>query len=137
MAVTLNPYLSFDGSARDAMTHYRDVFGGELTISTFGDFGQAGTPIEHLVMHSQLTTPNGMTIMGADTPPGMDRHPGNTVTVVISGDEEELLRRYWDGLSAGGTVDVALEPQMWGDTYGQCTDRFGVIWQMNISTPAG
>jgi PhnB protein len=136
MAMRLNPYLSFDGNAREAMERYRDVLGGELTLSTFGDFGQAGTPIEHLIMHSQLETPAGFTLMGADTPPGMDRRPGNTVTVVISGDEEPAMRGYWEGLSAGGTIDVPLERQMWGDLYGQCTDRFGTIWQFNISTGA-
>ena len=134
MSVQLNPYLSFDGNAREAMTHYREVLGGELTISTFGEFGQAGTPIENLIMHSALETSRGLVIMGSDTPPGMEYRPGTTVTVVISGDEEDELRGYWEGLSAGGTVTVPLEPQMWGDLYGACVDRFGITWQVNIAT---
>lgn len=136
MSVQLNPYLSFDGNAREAMTHYQRVLGGELTLSTFGEFGQAGTPIEHLIMHSSLATPRGLAIMGADTPPGMEYQPGSTVTVVLSGDEEDVLRGYWEGLSEGGTVTVPLEPQMWGDLYGSCTDRFGIVWQVNIAKPA-
>lgn len=135
MAMQLNPYLSFPGTAREAMEHYRDVLGGELTITTLGEYGQAGTPIEHLVMHSQLDTPAGFTLMGADTPPGMELRPGNSVTVILSGDDEAALRGYWEGLSDGAVVDTPLEPQMWGDHYGQCTDRFGVVWQVNIAAP--
>lgn len=135
MAVQLNPYLSFDGSAREAMTHYRDVLGGELALTTFGEFGQAGTPIEDLIMHASLETPRGLALMGADTPPGMEYRPGSTLTVMLAGDEEDVLRGYWEGLSAGGTVTVPLEPQMWGDLYGSCTDRFGITWQVNISKP--
>ena len=132
MASTLNPYISFAGDARDAMERYREVFGGELTLSTFGDFGQAGTPIEHLIMHGMLHTPSGFTLMGADTPPGMDHQPGGAITISLSGDDEAELRGYWDGLSDGGTVNLPLERQMWGDLFGQCTDRFGVNWMVNI-----
>ena len=132
MASTLNPYISFAGDARDAMERYREVFGGDLTLSTFGDFGQAGTPIEHLIMHGMLHTPSGFTLMGADTPPGMDHQPGGAITISLSGDDEAELRGYWDGLSDGGTVTLPLERQMWGDLFGQCTDRFGVNWMVNI-----
>jgi PhnB protein len=132
MASTLNPYISFAGDARDAMERYCEVFGGDLTLSTFGDFGQAGTPIEHLIMHGMLHTPSGFTLMGADTPPGMDHQPGGAITISLSGDDEAELRGYWDGLSDGGTVTLPLERQMWGDLFGQCTDRFGVNWMVNI-----
>ena len=132
MASTLNPYIGFAGNARDAMERYREVFGGDLTLSTFGDFGQAGTPIEHLIMHGMLHTPSGFTLMGADTPPGMDHQPGGAITISLSGDDEAELRGYWDGLSDGGTVTMPLERQMWGDLFGQCTDRFGVNWMVNI-----
>jgi PhnB protein len=136
MSMRLNPYLSFDGNARQAMEHYRDVLGGELTSNTFGEFGQAGTAIENLIMHSQLETPAGFVLMGSDTPPGMEYQPGNAVTVILSGDDEAELRRYWEGLSAHATINTPLEEQMWGDHYGQCTDQFGVTWQVNISAPA-
>jgi PhnB protein len=133
MAVQLCPYLQFEGNAREAMTHYREVLGGELDITTFGEFGQAGTPIEDLVMHASLETPRGLAIMASDTSPDMEYRPGTTVTVILSGDEEEVLRGYWEGLSAGGEVTVPLEQQMWGDLYGACTDRFGISWQVNIA----
>ena len=37
MTSRLNPYISFKDDAREAMQFYRDVFGGELTLSTFGE----------------------------------------------------------------------------------------------------
>lgn len=139
MASKLNPYLSFVDNAREAITFYQEVFGGELNLNTFGEFGQAGTPIENLVMHAQLETPAGYTIMASDTPPGMERTEGTSITMSLSGDDEAELRKYWDGLSSGGTVTLPLEPQMWGDTFGQVIDRFGVAWMVNIagSQPEG
>lgn len=136
MASVLNPYLSFDGNAREAMAHYRDVFGGELTISTFGDFGQAGSPIAEQIMHAMLKTPAGFTLMGSDTPPGMPFTPGSTISISLSGDDEAELRGYWDALSDGGTVTVPMERQMWGDLFGQCIDRFGIAWLVNIAAAA-
>ncbi|NUR07178.1 MAG: VOC family protein [Nocardioidaceae bacterium] len=132
MASRLNPYLSFDGTAKEAMEFYRDVFGGELNINTFGEFGMEG-PQADKVMHSQLETTSGFTLMGSDFPPDMEQSHGNDVTVSLSGDDEAELRGYWDKLSADGKVSMALEKQMWGDTFGMCTDRFGTDWMVNIS----
>lgn len=132
MASRLNPYLSFRDNAREAMEFYQQVFGGELTVSTFGEFGMAGAGAD-LVMHAQLETPNGFTLMGSDTPPGMEHTPGSSITVSLSGDDVDDLRGYFAKLSEGGTVSMPLEKQMWGDEYGALTDRFGVPWMANIS----
>ena len=134
----LNPYLQFNGNARAAVEFYRDVFGGELDLMTFGDMGASeheGTQIDSDgVMHSRLTTDQGFTLMASDLPPGMTEFHNGSVS--LSGDEADVLRGYWDKLSNGGTVDVPLDPQMWGDTFGQCTDRFGVVWLVNIAGAA-
>lgn len=134
MASRLNPYLSFTDNARAAMEFYRSALGGELRISTFGEFGQAGTPIENLVMHSQLETPDGFTLMGADTPPGMTHTPGDNITISLSGDDAQALRGYFASLAEGGTIVTPLETQMWGDEFGMLTDRFGIGWLVNIAT---
>jgi PhnB protein len=131
----LNPYLSFAGDARQAMEFYRDVFGGELVLNTFGEFGGDDPATADKIMHGMLETGNGMVLMGADTPPGMEHTPGNTVTVCLNGDSVDELRGYWEKLSDGGTVTVPLDKQMWGDEYGACLDRFGVSWMVNISQP--
>jgi PhnB protein len=137
MASTLNPYISFrNNAARQAMEFYKDVFGGTLTMNTFGEYGDPNAPGADGIMHGQLETDKGFTLMGADTPPGMEaRNPGDNITISLSGDDEQELRGYWDKLSQGGTVTLPLEKQMWGDLFGQCTDQFGIAWMVNISQP--
>lgn len=132
MATRLNPYISFKDNAREAMEFYSSVFGGELAVNTFGEYGDTG-PSADKVMHSQLETPSGYTIMGADTPEGMPYEPGTNITVSLSGDDADELRGYWDKLSDGGTVTMPLEKQMWGDEFGMVTDRFGIGWLVNIA----
>ena len=135
MSVTLNPYLSFRDNAREAMQFYRDVFGGDLAISTFDEFQASPDPAEgNKVMHGMLTTPSGLTLMGADTPSSMPLAEASSVSVSLSGgpSDEAELRRYWDGLCSGGTVTVPLEKAPWGDTFGMCTDKFGTAWLVNI-----
>ncbi len=132
MASRLNPYISFGDNARQALEFYKDVFGGELALSTFGEFGQSG-PEANLIMHGQLETPSGYTIMAADTPPGMERSEGSAITVSLSGDDSGDLRAYWDKLAGGGQVTMPLEKQMWGDEFGMLVDQFGVAWMVNIA----
>ncbi len=131
MASRLNPYLTFDGNAREAMEFYHRVFGGNLTVSTFGEFGAPDPAIADKVMHAMLETPEGYTLMASDTAPGMEHRPGTNVSVSLSGDDAEL-RRYWEQLADGGMVTVALEKQTWGDEFGACVDRFGTSWMVNI-----
>ena len=137
MASRLNPYISFDGTARQAMEFYKDVFGGELAMNTFGEYGEQDTSVADKIMHAMLEAPNGFTLMGADTPAGMEHTPGDTMTVSLSGDDAAELRGYWEKLSAGGKVTMPLEKQMWGDEFGMCVDQFGVPWMVNISQPQG
>ncbi|MGW0708120.1 VOC family protein [Streptomyces sp. NPDC002643] len=133
MASRLNPYISFNGDARQAMEFYQEVFGGTLAMNTFGEYGDADAPHADKIMHAMLETPSGFTLMGADTPPGMSHTPGTNFSVSLSGDDVTELRGYWEKLSEGGSVAVPLEKQMWGDVFGMCTDRFGIPWMVNIS----
>jgi PhnB protein len=138
MASVLNPYINFDGTTREAMEFYKEVFGGELNLNTYGDLGGASGDPEHQVdvtkiMHGQLTTTSGFTLMAADTPPGMPFQPGNNISVSLSGDDRAELKGYWDKLAEGGQVPVPLEKQMWGDEFGMCVDRFGITWMVNIA----
>lgn len=142
--VTLNPYLSFRGQAREAMEFYRSVFGGDLTVSTFGESGMteqmgdttADDPaLADQVMHAMLVTGNGLTLMAADTPPGMSNNPGDNISISLSGpaEDEEVLRGYFEKLSEGATPGVPLEKAPWGDHFGMLTDRFGIGWMVNIA----
>ncbi|MCW2758789.1 MAG: 3-demethylubiquinone-9 3-methyltransferase [Nocardioidaceae bacterium] len=135
MSVTLNPYLNFRAQAKDAMEFYQSVFGGELTSMTFADAGGMGVPEEEQgqIMHAQIDVPGVLTLMGADTPSHMELAPVGGMSVSLSGDDEATLRGYWDGLSAGGQVQVPLEKAPWGDTFGMFVDKFGVPWLVNIA----
>jgi PhnB protein len=135
MASRLNPYIQLKDNARQALEFYRDVFGGDLTMNTFGEFGQQDSPDADKIMHGQLETDSGFTLMASDTPPGMERNLGNNIAVSLSGDDADELRGYWERLSDGGTVSVPLEKQMWGDEFGMCVDRFGIPWMVNITQP--
>lgn len=136
MASRLNPYISFPGNARQAMEFYQGVFGGTLTLNTFGELGAEHSPDDSdKIMHGMLETVGGFTLMGADTPPGEEHNPGNNIAVSLSGDDAQELRGYWEKLSEGGTVSVPLEEQMWGDEFGMCVDRFGIAWMVDIGQP--
>ena len=130
----LNPYLNFEGDAREAIEFYRDVFGGELTLNTFGEYGMTdgGAPPDG-VMHAQLSTDQGFTLMASDNPPGMSEGQTPNGHLSLSGDESDLLHGYFDKLAEGGHIDVPLEKAPWGDEFGQVKDRFGVNWLVNIA----
>lgn len=135
MASRLNPYLNFLDNARQAMEFYKGVFGGNLTLNTYGEYGAPDSPEADKIMHGMLETDKGLTLMGADNPPGAEHKPGNNITVSLSGEDADELRGYWEKLSTGGTVSVPLEKQMWGDEFGMCIDRFGIPWMVNIGPP--
>jgi PhnB protein len=137
MTSRLNPYLGFSDNARQAMEFYREVFGGDLTLSTFGEMGGAAPGDEDKIMHAQLETPAGYTLMASDTPPGMPRSEGSSISISLSGDDGDELRGYFAKLSEGGSVAVPLEKQMWGDEFGMCADKFGIQWMVNIGQAAG
>ncbi|MFT4011174.1 MAG: VOC family protein [Nocardioidaceae bacterium] len=134
MASRLNPYLNFESNAREAMEFYQSVLGGTLGIMTFGQMYPGDEATADLIMHSFLETPDGFTLMGSDTPPGTEFTPPGGVQISLTGNDERL-RDYFVGLSAGGTVSMPLEKQVWGDEFGQFVDRFGVGWLVNLSAP--
>ena len=134
MTSRLNPYLNFNGNARQALEFYHSVFGGNLTLSTFAEFGAQG-PDADRIMHGQLETGAGYTFMAADVTSDMEYHPPAGFAVSLSGDDIDALHGYWEKLSASGTTTMPLAKQAWGDEFGMCADQFGVPWLVNISQP--
>ena len=134
MASRLNPYLNFNGNARQALEFYANVFGGNLTLSTFADFGRPGSDADK-IMHGQLDTEAGYTIMAADITSEMGYQAPAGFSVSVSGDDAGALHGYFEKLSAGGTTTMPMQKQVWGDEFGMCVDRFGVSWLVNISQP--
>jgi PhnB protein len=134
MQTKLNPYINFKDNTREAMEFYHSVFGGKLDLSTFKEFQASEDPSEDdLIMHAMLETENGMAFMASDTPKRMEYHPGTNFSISLSGDNEAELTSYYQALSEGGVVTMPLTKAIWGDTFGMCTDKFGVNWMVNIS----
>lgn len=136
MTTVLNPYLAFDRDAREAMNFYHGVFGGDLVLTTFGDGGLSSGPADaDLVMHAQLTTADGHTLMGSDSTATSPK-PGGAQQVSISGDDRAALTRSWEGLSDGARVVEPLRVAPWGQTFGMLVDRWGITWMVSIDDGA-
>lgn len=137
MTLRLNPYLNFRGQAREAITFYQSVFGGDLQVNTFAELGgEVAEDEQDLVMHSQLEAED-LWLMAGDVTRSMDLQVGSNISISLSGDDDERLSRYFDELSAGGQVLEPLAQAPWGDKYGMLIDRFGIHWLVNIAGSAG
>jgi PhnB protein len=139
MQSKLNPYISFNGNAREAMEFYKTVFGGKLDLSTFGEAGMTDHGVQpDQIMHAQLTADNGMTLMASDSATGFREYvAGTNMSLSLSGDNEAELRGYYDKLVEGGKVEQPLDKAPWGDIFGMCIDKFGVFWMVNIIANQG
>lgn len=135
MSMNLSPYISYRDQARDALNFYQSIFGGALTISTFGEYDESlSGKTAQLVMHGQLETDADFIILASDTPPGMEHVPGSNISLAIFGNEEFIMAQYYNALlSQDGVVEMPLEKAPWGDSYGSLFDKFGVKWMFNIS----
>lgn len=133
MSSTLNPYLQFRDQAKSALEFYHRVLGGDLILTTFAEMGVEGAEGEK-IMHGRLDTEAGYTIMASDTPEEMEYTPGTNVSLSLGGDDVEILRNYFAGLSEGADVTMPLAVQMWGDEFGMLKDKFGTSWMVNIQS---
>ncbi len=133
MPSKLIPYLNFQNNTRQAMEFYHTVFGGKLQMSTFKEYHASQDPGEdNKIMHSVLEAENGISFMASDTPNRMEYRAGTNMSMSLTGDNEAELTAYFEKLSSGGTVAMPLNKASWGDTFGMCTDKFGVQWLVNI-----
>jgi PhnB protein len=137
MKSSLCPYIQFKTETKEAMAYYQTVFGGQLDMNTFGET-QPDMDQEQaaLIMHSQLTAENGITLMASDTAEGMEVYTGSQISISLFGDDSAVLNGYWDKLNADAkTVLVPMSKQAWGDEFGMLVDKFGVKWLVNVVQP--
>ena len=134
MATAAIPYITFAGNAREALTFYQSVFGGKVEISTFGDFNVPGAPADG-VMHGALTA-DEFAVYGSDAMGTGNLDDANRIRIAIAGDDLDTLSGSFDGLAQGGNVVTPLEKQIWGDTYGEVVDQYGIAWMFDIGTRA-
>jgi PhnB protein len=133
--ISLDPYLFFQGNCKEAMEFYKSIFGGELTMQTVDDFPgdmPEKESMKGMIMHSRLEG-GDIKLMGSDSPKASPT--AAKVELSLSGTDEPKLRKYFEALSAGGKVKFPLKKEAWGDTFGMLTDKFGVDWMVNITTP--
>lgn len=142
----VSTYLNFRNQTEQAFEFYRSVFGGDFLgpIHRFADMppqpGQPPVPeaLRNLVMHIELPILGGHILMGTDAPEGLcpGVQPGNNVYLNLEPDTREEARRLFEGLSAGGVIEMPLQDMFWGAYFGSCTDRFGVHWMVNCAQRA-
>ncbi len=136
MQSKLNPYLSFDSNARQAMEFYKAVFGGKLETTTFKEGGVPSKPgDEDKLMHAMLVADNGITLMASDVTDvsGQNYKVGTNISISLSGDNQDELTGYFEKLADGGKIAEPLTQAPWGDTFGMTTDKFGIFWMVNIA----
>ena len=132
--LSMSPYIVFNGEAREALTFYQSVFGGDLHTTTFSEFGgPAGS--EQEIMHGQLTT-SSFVLMASDNPEKTSPRGPDNVTICLWGDDVDTGRAWFASLAEGAQVNMDFAEQIWGDWYGDVTDRFGVSWGINVAKRA-
>lgn len=149
MSITTTTHLNFRGDARAALTFYRSVFGGEITITTYGDFGMpAEAPGASQVVFGQVSSPDGFRVLAydipgqtggsADTAGSTRREHGLTHTdqgffVSVEGQTLDEVQRYWDKLAVGATIVEPLAASSFSAGFGMLTDSFGVTWILGVA----
>jgi len=128
--INLDPYLYFKGHAREAMEFYRGAFGGELSMQTRADVGMKDDHPDWLI-HCRLEGGDAR-LMASDTEQASAE--ARKIELSLMGDDERRLREIFEKLSTGGSVESPLKKEFWGDIFGKLTDKYGVIWMVNINS---
>ena len=133
-------YLNFEGTAFEAFSFYRSVFGGDFRgpIQRFGEL--EGMPSlsdddKEKILHIELPILGGHILMATDMLSSMGHHLriGNNITIQLEFDSLEEGQRVFDRLSENGSDVNPLTPQFWGAYWGTCLDQFSIRWMFNIS----
>lgn len=133
----VNVYLNFDGNAEQAFNFYKSVFGGEFTFKMkMGDAPDSEKLAKDeldRIMHISLPLGGDTVLMASDIVPsaGHVLKQGNTNYISIHPDSRQEADRLFEGLSKGGSVEMPMADQFWGDYFGSFVDKFGIYWMIN------
>jgi PhnB protein len=131
----VNTYLSFDGSAADAMHFYQDILGAKLdSLTRFGDIPHASHTSPggaRKVMHSQLSFADGGTLMASDWIGSRPYEGMKGFSIAFSYESANEARRVFGALGQGGMTIMALQPSFFAETFGMLIDRFGAPWSVS------
>lgn len=135
----INPYLHFNGNAEEAFTFYKSVFGGEFAmVVRFKDMEMPGHPISdseaEKIMHIALSIGKNSVLMASDTPEFLGTHNENEnrSKISISAESKEEADHLFNGLSAGGQVEMPMADSPWGSYFGMFRDKFGFEWMVDF-----
>ncbi len=136
----INPHINFNGNAEEAFNFYKSVFGGEFTkIIRFKDLASAEFPVaEHeanKIMHIAL--PIGKSILMANDVPeilGQTNENENRSKIVISAESKEEADKLFNGLSAGGQIEMFISDSPWGTYFGMFRDKYGIEWMVEFDS---
>lgn len=134
----INPHINFNGNAEEAFHFYKSVFGGDFaTIMRFKDLSSSEYPIsekeQNKIMHIAL--PIGQNVlMGNDVPESMGRvdENENRSKISISAESREEADKLFNGLSAGGTVEMPIGDSPWGSYFAMFRDKYGIEWMVDF-----
>lgn len=136
--MTVGAYIKFNGNCRKALNYYANLFETEPNIMAFSEMPpNPEFPIpddmKDLVMHGNFTV-FGSLIMVSDAMPGQEHTIGDNLSLIITWDDPEEIKRVFEILSKDGTVLMPLEKTFWAELYGSVRDRFGIEWQFNYDS---
>src|SRR3989338_2022411 len=132
----INPYLIFDGKAEEAFNFYKSVFGGKFAgIQRFKDMPSSkDVPKgeEDLIMHVALPIGKGNMLIGSDAPESSGKViVGSNSYISVNVDSKAEAKKLFNGLSAGGEIQMPLADMFWGAYFGMLKDKFGVQWMVS------
>ena len=138
--MTTNPYLNFDGDAEEAFRFYKSVFGGDFPVLVrFRDMGGGppGASPDELERIAHIALPLGSAgmLMASDILPSAGHRltVGNNFYISLHPESAAEAQRLYDGLSAGGSIEMPLGPTPWAERFASFSDRFGVQWMVNYA----
>ncbi|HXS54875.1 MAG TPA: VOC family protein [Hanamia sp.] len=136
---TINPYIHFNGNAEEAFTFYKSVFGGEFAkIMRYKDLSGPGYPVPEndakRLMHIALPIGKCNMLMGSDTLEimGQVTENDNRNTISVTAESHEEADKLFNGLSAGGKVEMPIADGPFGAYFGMFTDKYGIEWMVNF-----
>lgn len=137
---SINPHVNFNGNAEEAFNFYKSVFGGAFTkIIRFKDLGNTEHPLAeseaNKIMHIAL--PIGKSVLMANDVPeilGRTNENENRSKIVISAESKEEADRLFNGLSAGGQIEMPISDSPWGSYFGMFRDKYGIEWMVDFDS---
>lgn len=136
----INPHINFNGNAEEAFTFYKSVFGGEFAkVMRFKDLSSPEFPITekeaNKIMHIAL--PIGKNVLMANDVPefmGTTNEKENRSKISISAESKEEADKLFNGLSAGGQIEMPIADSPWGSYFGMFRDKYGIEWMVDFDS---